>query len=227
MATDAVGVLGDLVGSRRAPSRLDLQEELVTALRVADAVVPGLEPLSPTLGDEFQGRYADLQAALVATLVVQLVLGADRVRFGIGVGALVLHDPDATPLRQDGPMWWSARAAIDAVAGAAPRFGTRVARWDATRGEAAGDDGPGVAAGVGWANATVVLRDHLVAALRARDRAIALALLRGDSQAAIASREGVSPSAVSQRVRAAGLRALLDHTGRLLHATGTAERRGT
>lgn len=216
---DTVGVLGDLVGSRRAPSRTALQDELVAALGAADALAPGLEPLSPTLGDEFQGRYADVRRALVGTLVVQLELGAERVRFGVGIGELLLHDPSATPLRQDGPMWWSARAAIDAVAGATPRWGTRVARWDPARGEATADDGTGLAASVGWANAALVLRDRLVGELRPRDRSIALALLRGESQAVVAEREGVSPSAVSQRLRSTGLRALLDHVA-LLHGPG-------
>ena len=208
--TWSVGVIGDLVGSRRSPSRVELQREMIAALARADEIAPGSEALAPTLGDEFQGRYADLATALTAVLVVQLVLGADRVRFGLGIGDLLLHDPAATPLRQDGPVWWAARAAIEAVECATPRWGTRVRQWDAQTGAASGAAGDGPAAVVPWANALVLGRDHHVGRLRARDRRIALALLAGDHQIAISAREGISPSAVSQRVRSTGLRALRD-----------------
>ncbi len=210
-----VGLIGDLVASRRAPSRVDLQHELVAALARADAAIPGVEPLAPTLGDEFQGRYPDLATALTAVLVIQLVLGAERVRFGLGIGELVLHDPAATPLRQDGPVWWAARVAIGEVEGSTARWGTRVRWWSVDEGTASAKAGPGIAATVPWANAVLALRDHQLGVLRARDRRIALALLDGESQVAISSREGVSPSAVSQRVRAVGLRGLCDHVDAL------------
>lgn len=214
-STWSVGLIGDLVGSRRAASRVELQRELLAALGAADAVVPGLEPLAPTLGDEFQGRYPDLGTALTAVLVLQLHLGAERVRFGLGVGDLLVHDPSATPLRQDGPMWWAARAAVEAVEGGTPRWGARARWWDATVAAATATAGPGVAAAVPWANALAAVRDHQVGRLRARDRRITLAVLAGDTQAVISAREGISPSAVSQRVRIAGARALRDQVAAL------------
>lgn len=204
----SIGLVGDLVGSRRAPSRAALQHELVAALARAGRLATAVDPLAPTLGDEFQARYADLPTALTAVLALQLLLGADRVRFGLGVGELAVHDPAATPLRQDGPVWWAARAAIDEVSGGSPRWGARVCWWHEASGSASSGPGRGVAAAVPWANALLALRDRHVGGLRERDRRIALGLLEGEQQAAIATSEGVSASAVSQRVRAAGLRAL-------------------
>src|SRR6478672_7826292 len=98
-------VIGDLVGSRSAPNRRALhraiERALVSALRI-------------TVGDEFQGAYATLGAAIEAALRVRLELlpGAD-VRVGIGRGPVQLLDAERGI--EDGPGWWAARAAIEAV----------------------------------------------------------------------------------------------------------------
>ena len=70
---------------------------------------------------------------------------------------------------------------------------------------AEGSDGPGAAA----INAALQCRDHLLGSLDDRSRRILGGLLSGTLQAEIAQAEGISPSAVSQRVRRDGLGVLV------------------
>lgn len=237
-----VAVLGDLVASREAPDRAALQRALEDALGTVDAQLPAPQPLTPTVGDEFQGLFADLDAALAATLWARLLLlPRSDVRFGLGVGELVSHDVGRAPYAQDGPAWWAAREALEHVeragqAHASPpgwRTCVRLAGDPAPPGEALPDgpsspsDGPASsdealptgrharpalldgADPEGLVNAFLVCRDELVAGLDDRDARILVGCLEGRSQAAIAEAEGVSASAVSQRLRRNGGYALL------------------
>jgi DNA-binding CsgD family transcriptional regulator len=53
------------------------------------------------------------------------------------------------------------------------------------------------------------LRDHLISAMKPRERRVAAASLLGDAQADIAEAEGITQSAVSQSLRRSGGAALL------------------
>lgn len=183
MSSPVTTVIGDLVGSRRAPDRGALQRSLGQALSELNATVATVQAFEPTVGDEFQGACATLADATLATLLVRLALRGDGdARCGIGVGEVTVHDDTRTPLLQDGPGWWAARDAIEAVEGA--RGDRRT--WYV---------GPGAAP----VNAFLLCRDQVVARLNDRGaRMLRLALL-GHSQREIAEREGVYPSAVSQQ----------------------------
>jgi hypothetical protein len=215
-------VIGDLVGSRGAPNRRALHRAVEKALVSVNATVPAVTELRVTVGDEFQGAYATLGAAIEAALRVRLeLLPAADVRVGIGRGPVQLLDPERGI--EDGPGWWAARAAIEAVEQAAGRAATRHLR---TAYRAAPDDGGegvdgGDARGSGAAhgarddaadavNAALLCRDHLVGSLSQRS----IRLLRGlmdphTTQSELATLEGISASAVSQRVRADGIGAVL------------------
>ena len=54
-----------------------------------------------------------------------------------------------------------------------------------------------------------MLRDHLVSGLSERSLSVLRGLLVGESQRDLAEALGISPSAVSQRVRADGLAAII------------------
>lgn len=251
----SLAALGDLVGSRRARDRAALQRRLEAALAAVNERVPALEPLTPTIGDEFQARYAGVAAALRASLLVRLhLLPEVDVRFGLGWGHLVVHDPQRAPLGQEGPAWWAARDALDAVAAAARTPGAPPGWRTCLRVAPAGDDAPdrdhdaadeervmhavpeqaptpGGAPGRTAAeprpdragpltgsdlpvpeevvNAHLVCRDALVAGMDARDARLTLGLLEGRSQRELAAAEGISPSAVSQRVRRSGALAVV------------------
>src|SRR5690242_10256453 len=106
-------VIGDLVGSRRAEDRAAIHRSLVEALAATNRLVPAEQDLEPTVGDEFQGAYARLEAAAHAALVVRLhLMPLADARAGIGLGEARTIDPHRTPRIQDGPAWWAARAAL-------------------------------------------------------------------------------------------------------------------
>src|SRR5690349_22305813 len=205
-------VIADVVGSRGFADRRDLHdrlagrlEELNDLLRTeerstgADLLVT---PLWITAGDEYQGAFTTVGAALRAARWLRLALLPEvDVRQGIGWGPVEVLDED--PRIQDGPGWWAARAAVVEVEQDAARAGHR-RRRTAYR-VAEGCDGPDQAA----VNAALVLRDEMVGGLSDRSLGVLRGLLSGRTQREIAEKEDVSPSAVSQRVRHDGLAALV------------------
>lgn len=193
-------LLGDLVGSRRSDDRGALHDRLQRALTEVNARHSPVVSLRLTVGDEYQGGFATVGEAVRATLRLRLALGSD-VRHGIGWGAAdLLQD---SPRVEDGPAWWVARDAIVGVEEEATRPTTRWRRTSYRRAEDA--DGPDPAT----LEAMLVLRDRAVADLDDRSLALLAGLLDGRTQRDLAADLGISASAVSQRVRADGLAALV------------------
>ncbi len=191
-------LIGDLVGSRLAADRIGVHDRLVAALAEVNARFAPVVDLAVTAGDEYQGTFADVGTALAATLHLRLALLPQvDVRQGIAWGPVAVLAE--SPRIEDGPGWWSARAAIDAAEEDATRSATRSAR---TRYALAPDvDGPAP----GAVNAALLARDHLVGRLDERSLSVLRGLLSGHTQQHLASTEGISASAVSQRVRNDGL----------------------
>ena len=191
-------LIGDVVGSRRSPDRAGLHERLTTVLADVNAAVNPSVDLAVTVGDELQGTFADVGTALSAALRLRLALLPEvDVRQGIGWGPVAVLEE--SPRVEDGPGWWAARAAIEAVKQDATRAATRAAR---TRYAPA----PGVAGPAADAlNAALLACDHLVGRLDARSLSVLRGLLSGSTQQELAAAEGISASAVSQRVRNDGL----------------------
>jgi DNA-binding CsgD family transcriptional regulator len=183
-------LVGDLVGSRRVASRPTVQKALTSALIATSRLVPPVDRLEATVGDEFQGVYPSFSAAALAALVVRLRLaGTVDTRCGIGAGDREVFAAERTPMLQDGSAWWSARAALDSLS--APTNRLRRTWYDAQ-----------YAAGLGppaqLANAYLTTRDALVDRLNQRSWTMLLLALEGRSQREIALAEAVSESAVSQ-----------------------------
>jgi hypothetical protein len=188
-------LIGDVVGSRRATDRSELHRVLASALRhvVGDAI----DPPAFTVGDEFQGSYRTVGAAIDAALSLRLAVGSEiDVRFGIGWGTVTILDADAGI--QDGPGWWTAREAIQQTAEAQRQPGFTLVR---TTFRADGDT-RGDAAAV---NAALICRDHLLGSLDERSLRIVRGLMTGRTKKELAADEGISPSAVSQRASRDGL----------------------
>lgn len=190
-------LIADVVGSRGHPDRSELHERLTTAFAAPRVAGPALHGPAITVGDEFQATYPRLGDALLAAydLRLDLLPGVD-VRVGLGVGdVLTLGDE---PGAQDGSAWWTARSAIEEVEARSRRAATRTARVAyATRDQ----DAPSadtVAAALGPL-------DQLIGGLDERSLRLLRGLREGRTQAELADREQVSASAVSQRVRTAGL----------------------
>lgn len=211
-------VIGDVVGSRRHASRLVVQEALVRALEAADDAVASIQRPEPTIGDEFQSVHAELADALMVTVLVRLALPEELdVRFGIGIGTLEVVGSSPYGLTQDGPAWWAARQAVVEVEErqrSMPHLRTRVVPAPTTSSPTA-SSATTPSPDTGLVNAYLETRDFIVTGFDGRLRRIAAGLLAGRSISQIADSEGISASAVSQRVRRGGVRALTESVAHL------------
>jgi DNA-binding transcriptional LysR family regulator len=195
-------LIGDLIGSRVAADRSALHARLARALAEVNDTFAPTTPLRITVGDEFQGAFATVGAALCASFRLRLALLPEHdLRQGLGWGPVRVLEPE--PRVEDGPGWWAARDGVSAVEVAEDRPSSRDRRTAYVRAEGAG--GPDPAA----IEALLVLLDNAVARLSGRSLSVLRDLMAGTSQREIAERLGISPSAVSQRVRSDGLAALV------------------
>ncbi|MDO5502673.1 MAG: SatD family protein [Actinomycetia bacterium] len=194
-------LIADLVASRTASDRQHLHDRFRAAMEAVNTDPKSglVEPLRITVGDEFQGRFATVGAALAATLQLRLALSPADIRFGVSWGQTRTLDAEGT---QDGPAWWDARAAIEWVQSAEKDSATEQVRTRFLSREASG---PGAA----QINAALLCRDHLVGSLDDRSQRVLGGLMAGHTQAQIAAAEQISPSAISQRIRRDGLGLIL------------------
>ena len=197
-STWVAALIGDMVGSRQAPHRLDLQRQMGEVLEEVGKLVGG-DPRF-TIGDEFQGRYATLGDAVEASLQLHLrTLGLIKLRIGIGWGELLGEDPGQTPFAQDGPCWWRARDSIDSVdrsaRGRSPGLRTAV------RTETGLDP---------LLNGYLLLRDSILGDFDEVDARIAIGLMSGLNQTELAGEMGLNKSSVSRRANAHGILALVE-----------------
>ncbi|MFC7488376.1 SatD family protein [Knoellia sp. CPCC 206453] len=195
-----VVLIGDVVASRQSKDRRALHRALERALADTNQRVEHVEPLEITVGDEFQGVYPHLGAALDAALRTRLALRpAAESRYGLGRGATTTLDQVRGI--KDGPGWWAAREAIVDVEKLATRAALEHVHTAYRLAEGEPDD-PGTALAV---DAALLCQDHMVGSLSERSGRLLKGLLDGMTQRDLATAESITPSAVSQRVRADGL----------------------
>lgn len=226
-ATARATLIGDLVRSRTATDRARLQRHFAAAVAQVSATIPSDDPPRILAGDECQGSWATVGQALAAATALRLALAAEcEIRCGIGWGPVRwLDEPGGT---QDGPGWWRARAAIEQVERSAARPATRWLRT-AYQGpdpapdtaEPPGLDGTDEVADPAFAgpwppgpdqaavNAALLCRDRLLGSWDQRSITILRGLMDGRTGREIAQHESISPSAVSQRIAADGIEAVL------------------
>jgi len=208
-------VIADIVASRGLDDRAAAQRALEETLaRVAKVAPAARSPLLPTVGDELQGVYPDLAAALTTTMLLQLTLPEGiELRFGIGLGEI--HDiASVRGFLSEGEAWWAARNAIERV----EQLARRTAPTARTRVATSASATPDAQELVRVANSGLLARDRAVAQLSPRTRRIVYERWLGRTQKEIAASEDVVQSAVSQAIATAdggalieGLRALTDH----------------
>ncbi|GAB2449803.1 hypothetical protein HD599_002112 [Conyzicola lurida] len=192
-------VIIDISKSRSHADRAALQREIETAFGRVNSEVPALQPIAPTVSDEFQAVYADLALTLRATLLARLVLPEGiECRFGIGRGDVVIVGSGVVGAVQDGSAWWTARKAIDeARQHQYSKLGFVRTWYNAESPEDA------------LVNAYLLARDQIVGGMNPRARRLLLGQLLGSTQAQLALDEGISQSAVSQNLSRSGANAIV------------------
>ena len=202
-----IAVLADIVGSRKLDDRTAAQRILDDAIAEVETELPlAQQPLTPTVGDEQQGVYRDLDDAMVSLLMIQLSLPEGiAFRFGIGVGEVRTVDSVHGELA-DGPGWYAARAAIEIVHAREGRAVPRTRSWIVG---APGQDEV-MESTIAASNAYLLVRDELVGAMNERERRLTYGRLVGRSQHELAAAEGISQPSVSKSLRNAGSAALLE-----------------
>lgn len=188
-------LIGDVVGSRRTADRAGLQERLLDTL----ARISGRHgsELRVTLGDEFQGTFQTVAEAVHGAWNLHLsTIGWATLRIGIGWGEIVVEGDPETPYGQDGPAWWRARDAIEAVDSSHPSRTLIITEsdWDPLL------------------NAYLTLRDANLDHLDETDAVILSVLAEGGTQRSAAERLGLHESSVSRRVSRKDLASLVQTT---------------
>lgn len=210
-----VTTIVDLVGSRRHADRAWVHRAFVDALAAVNRAVPAEQLLEPTVGDEAQARYATVEQALRASLLLRLELPEQLdARVGIGVGPVQHLGQGAVGLLQDGPGWWAARDAINEAKARETGRDRSLRTWYVRAdGVPTGPAHPDPA----QVDAYLLLRDEIVTGMPRRSRRLLRGVLDGRTQADLAEQEGISASAVSQNLRRSGAYAVLHAHELLLH----------
>src|SRR5712671_513695 len=115
MERQFVGLIGDVVGSRRlgASARDDLQGQIRRSLeeineRFSSSVAA---KFLITIGDEFQGLLQD--PAVLPELIRALEMGLPNTVLRLGIGRGAIHTgPAEYAIGMDGPAWHAAREAL-------------------------------------------------------------------------------------------------------------------
>lgn len=203
----SIAVLADIIGSRRLADRARSQTELDAAIARVGADLPvAVTPLTPTVGDEQQGVYRDLDDALASLLLLRLALPEGlELRFGVGIGAVGVVAAAGGDI-PEGPGWWAARDAIDTVHALQKRTAPSARTWVV----AGSEEDASMAPVVRLANAYLLARDHVVGSMSDRVRRLTYGRCLGVTQAQLAEAEGISQPAVSQALAAAGAPAIIE-----------------
>lgn len=196
----AVGIIADIVDSREMADRSASQRAITDAFAQAETAVSPIRSAWATVGDEFQVIVATWQDSLRLTLRMQALLpDGIQLRYGIGTGQInTIEQGESGPI-QDGTAWLNARVAIDEVA-------ERQQRRDEMMSGFCSDD-IDLATAV---RAQLMVRDHVLGRMKARERRLLSALLFGATQQEAARNERISQAAVSQTLHRSGAMALLD-----------------
>jgi hypothetical protein len=198
-------LIGDVVDSRHAEDREVLHRDLSRAL--SDIAGNAIDAPAFTVGDEFQGSYAGVGAAISAALSLRLQVAPDiDIRFGIGWGQATVLDLETGI--QDGPGWWAAREAIEWTAVTQKQSGLTTVRTSYRTGDPSGPAADAI-------NAALMCRDHMLGSLDDRSIRIMRGLVQNRSKRDLAAEEGISPSAVSQRAARDGLDLIVAASQRL------------
>lgn len=210
-----ISVLADIVGSRRLDDRSSAQRTIEAAIaRVHGDLPVAVHPLAPTVGDEFQGVFGELEHALASVLLLRLALPDGlECRFGVGVGD-IRTVPSAAGAIPEGPGWWAAREAIEVVHARQQRAVPALRTW-VVGGE---EEDALMHRQISLANAYLLSRDQVVGAMAERTRRLVYGRCLGRTQKQLAEGEGITQSAVSQALTSSGAAGVVEGYRLLIRA---------
>ncbi|NOZ79472.1 MAG: hypothetical protein GXP48_09915 [Acidobacteria bacterium] len=194
-------MIGDIVDSRKYRDQRFLFNTVDVALSWVNERIEAVQALQITVGDQFQGVYGDLGAALDAALLVRLkVWETCDLRFGLGIGEIRPLKPDLKPYSQTGSGWWFAREAIDRVE---VNQSKRV--WPKSLRTWLRSDDAHLEAAI---NSFLMCRDHILGRMDRKDARILLGLFLGETQSTVAKDLEITQPSVTSRQRTKGANAV-------------------
>ena len=186
-----VALIGDVVGSRRSPDRRALQRRLRLGIEGINTRMGGRlsSPLALYGGDEVQGLLARPEGCVEIVVELSETIFPERLVFGLGYGTVSTElSPEVAQI--DGPCFHRARSALEDVRGET---------WLKASGFGATTD------------TALTALFGLMAAIRSRwteKQQIYVRAARRTSQKLVAEELGVSPSTVSESLRASSFAAV-------------------
>jgi hypothetical protein len=112
-----IAIIGDIKGSRSIVNRYQVQEKLRKTLE--DVNCKYYKDISAkfmiTLGDEFQGLLENGANVMHILAEIEQKMYPIQLRFGIGIGAITTEINEDMAIGADGPGYYKARAAIEAI----------------------------------------------------------------------------------------------------------------
>jgi hypothetical protein len=204
-----IAVTADIIGSRQLADRAEAQRAFDETIARVESALPLAEVrLHPTVGDEQQGVYPTLPAALASILLLRLALPEGiEFRYGIGIGEIGVIASEASSAGiPEGPGWWAARQAIEHVGRLERRSAPHARTWVVAHGA----EGERSREDTRMANAYLLARDEIVGAMSARARRLTYGRCLGVRQGDLADDEGITQSAVSQALAAAGAASVVE-----------------
>jgi DNA-binding transcriptional ArsR family regulator len=200
-----LAIIGDVVRSKELLERGAVQRQLRIGIdKVNELFAPQIDSkFVLTIGDEFQGLLQDAEIVVHLLAILRTSIHPVEQRIGIGIGTL--DTPlEGVALGMDGPCFHRARNAI----------------------ERAKESVTPIEVDTGKRDALFRIYSLLYAGLRrgwtSRQREVLDLTLTGNSGKEIARLLGISPSAVSQHLKAAEADVMLDATQVWLEALKTA-----
>lgn len=184
-------LIGDIVASRHASDRAELQRRLKSVLHATNRRRQALltSPLTVTLGDEFQAVYRRAESVFADAFSILHALAPVRVRFALAVGEIATPLNRTQALGMDGPAFHEARELLTRLKTSGRFFALAGPRPETTR----------------LANPVLAVLSGQVEGWRETRLRLLAELLDGASSSALAKTAKITPRAVNKNIRAADL----------------------